>query len=42
LQLAHMERKSVSSAYNHATHLHERRVMMNYWAEKLDALRKAR
>jgi integrase len=40
LQLAHMERKSVSSAYNHATHLRERRLMMNHWANHLDALRK--
>jgi integrase len=41
LQLAHMERKSVSSAYNHATHLRERREMMDYWADHLDTLRKA-
>jgi hypothetical protein len=40
LQLAHIERKSVSSAYNHATHLPERRRMMNHWADHLDALRK--
>ena len=40
LQLAHMERKSVSSAYNHATHRRERREMMNHWADHLDALRK--
>jgi integrase len=38
LQLAHIERKSVSSAYNHATHLSERRRMMNHWADHLDAL----
>jgi integrase len=41
LQLAHMERKSASSAYNHATHLRERREMMNHWADHLDTLRKA-
>jgi integrase len=40
LQLAHMERMSVSSAYNYATHLRERREMMNHWADHLDALRK--
>ena len=35
-----MERKSVSSAYNHATHLRERREMMIHWTDQLDALRK--
>jgi integrase len=40
LQLAHQERDSVSAAYNHATYLKERRVMMKAWANCLDRLRK--
>jgi integrase len=36
LQLAHMERKSASSAYNHAKYLVQRRDMMNYWGTFLD------
>ena len=40
LQLAHQERDQVSAAYNFATYLKERRVMMNDWANHLDQLRK--
>ncbi|WP_374411871.1 tyrosine-type recombinase/integrase [Hydrogenophaga sp.] len=40
LQLAHQERNQVSAAYNHATYLQQRRVMMNAWADHLDRLRK--
>ena len=40
LQLSHMERDSVSAAYNHATYLKERRTMMQDWADYLDKLRK--
>jgi integrase len=39
LQLAHQERNAVSAAYNHATYLPERRVMMQAWADHLAALR---
>lgn len=35
LQLAHQERNEVSAAYNHATYLKERRVMMCDWANHL-------
>ena len=40
LQLAHQERNQVSASYNHALYLHERRKMMQWWADHLDALRK--
>lgn len=39
LQLAHQERDQVSEAYNHATHLKERRAMRNACAAHLDKLR---
>ena len=39
LQLAHQERDETSAAYNHALYLKERRVMMQAWAEMLDAMR---
>jgi integrase len=39
LQLAHQERNAVSAAYNHATYLPERRVMMQAWADHLAGLR---
>ena len=39
LQLAHQERNAVSASYNHATHLPERRLMMQAWADYLDSLR---
>lgn len=37
LQLAHMERNSVSAAYNHALHLTQRTRLMQHWADFLDA-----
>jgi len=40
LQLAHQERNSTSAAYNHATHLKDRRQMMIDWANHIDGLRK--
>lgn len=40
LQLAHQERNAVSAAYNHATYLKERRVLMQAWADHLDELRR--
>ena len=40
LQLAHQERNKVSAAYNWATYLPERRVLMQVYADHLDALRK--
>jgi integrase len=39
-QLAHQERNAVSAAYNHATYLKERRVLMQAWADHLDELRR--
>ena len=41
LQLAHQERNAVSASYNWATHLPERRVMMQAWADHLDLMRTA-
>lgn len=38
-QLAHAEHSKVRAAYNHASHLADRRIMMNSWAEFLDRLR---
>lgn len=40
LQLAHQERDQVAAAYNHATYLKDRAVMMQDWADYLDHLRK--
>ena len=37
-QLAHQERNAVRAAYNRAEYLNERRAMMKYWANYLDAL----
>ena len=37
-QLAHQEQNSVRAAYNRAEYLAERRAMMNYWADRLDAM----
>lgn len=39
LQLAHQERNETSSAYNHATYLKQRAVMMQNWANYLDELK---
>jgi integrase len=36
LQLAHQERNQVSAAYNHATYLNQRSVMMQRWGDYLD------
>jgi integrase len=38
-QLAHAERNEVSTAYNFAEHLPERRKMMQAWADYLDELK---
>lgn len=38
LQLAHIERKSVSSAYNHALYLPQRAAMMQWWGEFLESV----
>lgn len=38
-QLAHAERDEIRAAYNYAEHLPERRKMMTWWADYLDALR---
>ncbi len=40
IQLAHQERNKVSAAYNHAKYVPQRAVMMQAWADHLDALRK--
>lgn len=37
-QLAHGERNEVRAAYNHAQYLPERRKMMQWWADYLDAV----
>ena len=37
-QLAHCERNQVRAAYNHAQYLPERRKMMQWWADYLDAV----
>jgi integrase len=42
LQLAHQERNRVSASYNWATYLPQRRQMMQWWADCLDALRTGR
>jgi integrase len=42
LQLAHAERNESRGAYNRAQRLHERRKMMQAWADYLDALRDGR
>lgn len=39
LQLAHIERNKVSAAYNHATYLPQRTIMMQHWADFLDEQR---
>ena len=36
LQVAHLPRDQVSAAYNHATYLKQRRVMMQAWSDYLD------
>lgn len=36
-QLAHIEKNKVRAAYNHADYLPERRQMMQWWADYLDA-----
>lgn len=36
-QLAHSERNTVRAAYNHAQYLPERRTMMQWWADYIDA-----
>jgi integrase len=42
LQLGHVERNKVRAAYNRASRLSERRVMMQAWADYLEVLRAAR
>jgi integrase len=39
LQLAHQPRDETSAAYNHALYLKPRALMMQAWADHLDALR---
>ena len=38
-QLAHADRDSIRATYNYAEYLPERRRMMQWWADYLDALR---
>lgn len=38
LQLAHLPRDQVSAAYNHATYLKQRRVMMQAWSDYLEKI----
>ena len=41
-QMSHMERSSVRAAYIHkAEHLDERRLMLQWWADFLDANRES-
>jgi integrase len=42
LQLAHRERNKIKAAYNHAQHIDKRREMMQWWADYLDELKKAK
>jgi integrase len=37
LQLAHLKRNKVAAAYNHAKYLNQRKTMMQWWADYLDA-----
>lgn len=37
LQLAHQKRNKVAAAYNHAKYLKQRKAMMQWWADYLDA-----
>jgi integrase len=37
-QLAHQEKNAPRAAYNRAEYLGERKVMMNHWANHLDAM----
>jgi len=39
-QLAHAERSGVKAAYNHAEYLKERRILMQWWSDYLDELKK--
>jgi integrase len=38
LQLAHVERNKIRAAYNSAQHLPERRKMMQWWSDMIDAI----
>lgn len=38
LQLAHVERNKIRAAYNSAQHLPERRKMMQWWSDTIDAI----
>lgn len=38
-QLAHVERNGVKASYNHATHLEDRRKMLQWLADDFDRLR---
>ena len=37
--LAHKERNAIRSAYNHAQYLEERRTMLQWYSDHLDALK---
>jgi integrase len=38
-QLAHRERNKVRAIYNQAEYAHERREMLQWWADYIDSLR---
>lgn len=38
-QLAHQDKNAVRRAYNRATYIEERKVMMQQWADLLDQLK---
>lgn len=42
LQLAHIRRNNVKAAYDHSKHMDQRTVMMQWWADYLDQVRKQR
>ena len=39
-QLSHVEENRVRAAYNHARYVEERRDLMHFWADYLDAIRR--
>lgn len=40
-QLAHAERSGVKAAYNHAEYLKERKILMQWWSDYLDHLKRS-
>lgn len=40
IQLSHVHQNNVAASYNHAQYLPDRRVLMHYWSDTLDALQR--